>query len=43
MPGGSKKGHPYLNKPAAFSYRFVSVCVTFLLQPGIKGLKFRFD
>ena len=38
MPGGNK-GHTYLNKPAAFSWRFALVCVTFLLPPGIKGLK----
>ena len=40
MPGGNKKGHTYLNKPVAerstFSCRFVLVCVTFLLSPGIK-------
>ena len=29
----------YLNKPAAFSSRFVQVCGTFLLPPGIKRLK----
>ena len=38
MPGGSKKGHTYLNKPAGESCRFVKVCVSFLLPPGIKGL-----
>ena len=32
-------GHTYLNKPAAECCRFVYVCVPFLLQPGIKGLK----
>ena len=35
IPGGTQKGHTYL-KPE--SYRFVLVCVTFLLPPGIKGL-----
>ena len=30
-------------KPAAFSYRFVYVSVTFLLPPGIKGLNEKFD
>ena len=39
MPGGNNKGHTYLNKPAAENCRFVEVCVTFLLPPGIKGLK----
>ena len=44
MPGGYKKSHTSLNKPAAeslaFSCRFVQVCVTFLLPPGIKGLNY---
>ena len=40
MYGENKhKGHTYLNKPAAECCRFVYVCVPFLLQPGIKGLK----
>ena len=30
------KGHTYLNKPAAFSFRFVLVPVTLLLPPDIK-------
>ena len=34
-----EKGHTYLNKPAAFSCRFVYEGVTFLLPPGIKALK----
>ena len=43
MPGGNKKqGHTYLNRPAAESCRFVQVCVTFLLPPGIKGLSFNY-
>ena len=33
MPGGNKKGHAYLNKPAD-----LSMC-EFLLPPGIKGLR----
>ena len=40
MPDGNKNV-TYLNKPEAFSCRFVYVCVTFLLPPGIKGLKYR--
>ena len=39
MPGGNKKGHRHSNKPAVESFRFVKVGVTFLLPPGIKGLK----
>ena len=39
MPGGNKKGHTYLNKPEAESYRFAYVCVTFSLPLSIKGLK----
>ena len=39
MPGGKQKGHRYLNKPAVESCRYVWVFVTFLLPPGIKGLK----
>ena len=42
MPVDNKKAHTYLDKPAAersaFSCKFVSVSVTFLLPPGIKGL-----
>ena len=34
MPGGNKKDHTYLNKPASDSFRFVEVCVTLLLPPG---------
>ena len=39
MPGGNKKGHRHSNKPAGESFRFVKVGATFLLPPGIKGLK----
>ena len=38
----TKRSHN-LNKPAAFSCGFVLVCVTFLLPPGIKGLKIIFQ
>ena len=34
----TKRSHTF-NKSAAFSCRFVWICVTFLLPPGIKGLK----
>ena len=36
--GYTLKGHIYLNKLAAFSFRFVLVCMTFWWRPGIKGL-----
>ena len=32
------KGHTYLKKPAAFTYKFFYVCVTFKWTPGTKGL-----
>ena len=32
-----QKGHTYLNKPSAKSYRFASVFMTFKSMPGIKG------
>ena len=32
------KGRTYLNKPAAESYRFVQVCMTFYWISGVKGL-----
>ena len=31
------KGHTYLNKPAAFSCRFVPVCVTYCYHQALKG------
>ena len=34
-----KKGHEYLNKPAAFGCRFVSVCVTFLQRMKIMKIR----
>ena len=32
------KGHTYLKKLAAFTYKFFYVCVTFKWTPGTKGL-----
>lgn len=32
------KGHVYLNKSAALSFRFVLECITFYWTPGFKGL-----
>ena len=32
------KGHTYLNKPTGEYCRFVLVCITFYLRPGVKGL-----
>ena len=35
MPGGNKKGHTYLNKPATFSFQVCLSMCDLLLPPGI--------